>query len=73
MASINFRMTDIPSSRSAYNEMCKINRAIDKTIDELTGRLRINSAADDAAGLAISEKCAEKFPASKIFRQLCRY
>ena len=49
-------MTDIPSSRSAFNDMCRTNRAIDKTIEVVTSKLRINSAADDAAGLAISER-----------------
>ena len=53
---INYRMTDLPSSRSAYNQMLKTNRAIDQTIEVVTTKFRINDAADDAAGLSVSEK-----------------
>ena len=53
---INYTMRDIPSARSAYNEMLKTNQAIDQTIDVLTSKMRITKAGDDAAGLAISER-----------------
>ncbi|MBR6901122.1 MAG: VWA domain-containing protein [Synergistaceae bacterium] len=41
---------------TAFNSLNKINRALDKTIKALSTGLRINSASDDAAGFAISEK-----------------
>ena len=41
---------------SAFNELNSTNNALQKTITALSTGLRINSAADDAAGFAISEK-----------------
>jgi len=40
----------------AYNAVNSTNSALQKSINKLSTGLRINSAADDAAGLAISEK-----------------
>ncbi len=40
----------------AYNAVNSTNRGMQKAIAKLSSGLRINSAADDAAGLAISEK-----------------
>ncbi|NLL36513.1 MAG: flagellin [Fretibacterium sp.] len=40
----------------AYNALNSTNNALQKSIRTLSTGLRINSAADDAAGLAISEK-----------------
>ncbi len=40
----------------AYNALSNTNGALQKSINKLSTGLRINSAADDAAGLAISEK-----------------
>ena len=40
----------------AYNSLSSTNNALQKSINKLSTGLRINSAADDAAGLAISEK-----------------
>jgi flagellin len=47
--------SNIPSLIS-YNALNITSRALQKTIGRLSTGLRINSAADDAAGLAISEK-----------------
>ncbi|MBR6901299.1 MAG: flagellin, partial [Synergistaceae bacterium] len=41
---------------TAYNSLNSTNNAMEKTIEKLSTGLRINSAADDAAGFAISEK-----------------
>ncbi len=41
---------------TAYNALNNTNTAMEKTIQKLSTGLRINSAADDAAGFAISEK-----------------
>jgi flagellin len=46
---------NIPSLQS-YNALTKTNNSLSKSIERLSTGLRINSAADDAAGLAISEK-----------------
>ncbi len=43
-------------SQSAYNKMNRTNREIDKTVRVLSSSFRINSASDDSAGLAISER-----------------
>ncbi len=40
----------------AYNSLAVTNMQLQKSINKLSTGLRINSAADDAAGLAISEK-----------------
>ena len=40
----------------SYNAVSRTNNALQKSIQKLSTGLRINSAADDAAGLAISEK-----------------
>ena len=40
----------------AYNALNTTNKALSKSIEKLSTGLRINSAADDAAGLAISER-----------------
>ncbi|MBL3539458.1 flagellin [Aminivibrio sp.] len=40
----------------AYNSLSGTNSSLQKSIEKLSSGLRINSAADDAAGLAISEK-----------------
>jgi flagellin len=46
---------NIPSLQ-AYNALTSTNSALQKVIERLSTGLRVNSAADDAAGLAISEK-----------------
>jgi flagellin len=48
-------MHNIPALQS-YNALNATNSALQKSIERLSTGLRINSAADDAAGLAISEK-----------------
>ncbi len=44
------------SSLRALNQMHKSNFGLDKTLERLSSGRRINHAADDAAGLAISQK-----------------
>ena len=46
---------NIPALRTLH-QMNRTNSKIDKTMQRLSSGLRINSAADDAAGLAISQK-----------------
>ena len=48
-------LQNIPALQS-YNALTQTNEALSKSINRLSTGLRINSAADDAAGLAISEK-----------------
>ncbi|GHV28755.1 flagellin [Synergistales bacterium] len=48
-------LQNIPALVS-YNALTKTNNSLAKSIERLSTGLRINSAADDAAGLAISEK-----------------
>ena len=49
---INHNMSAI----NAHNQLTKNNSASSKALEKLSSGLRINSAGDDAAGLAISEK-----------------
>ena len=44
------------SSLTATNALAKNERAMNKSIEKLSSGMRINKAADDAAGLAVSEK-----------------
>lgn len=44
------------SALTAYNNLRKTQGRIDSALEKLSSGLRINRAADDAAGLAISEK-----------------
>lgn len=46
---------NIPSLR-ALNQLDRSNSKLDKTLERLSSGLRINQAADDAAGLAITQK-----------------
>ncbi|MGE5370816.1 MAG: flagellin [Solirubrobacterales bacterium] len=41
---------------NAYNNLYKTNSLVNQSLEKLSSGLRINRAADDAAGLAISEK-----------------
>lgn len=44
------------SALKTNNQLAKTNSLLDKSLERLSSGLRINKAADDAAGLAISEK-----------------
>lgn len=44
------------SALKANNQLFKTNNALDSSLEKLSSGYRINSAADDSAGLAISEK-----------------
>lgn len=44
------------SALKANNQLSRTNLKLDKSLERLSSGYRINSAADDAAGLAISEK-----------------
>ena len=44
------------SALKANNQLGRTNRLLDKSLERLSSGYRINSAADDSAGLAISEK-----------------
>lgn len=50
------RIANNISALSAFNVLSKSNSPFQKTLQQLSSGLRINSAADDAAGLAISER-----------------
>lgn len=44
------------SALKANNQLVKTNNALDKSLEKLSSGFRINRAADDAAGMAISQK-----------------
>ena len=44
------------ASLNAWQNLSNNNEALNKALERLSSGLRINRAADDAAGLAISEK-----------------
>ncbi len=53
---MSLRINNNLTSLDAYNKMSKASNRMEKSIGKLSSGLRITSAADDAAGLAISEK-----------------
>ncbi|MDR0616399.1 MAG: hypothetical protein LBG29_06275 [Synergistaceae bacterium] len=52
--------TNVPALIS-YNALSVTNKSLQNSIERLSSGLRINSAADDAAGLAISEKMRAQY------------
>jgi len=52
----NMRINHNISALRANNQLAKTNKLLDASLRRLSSGYRINSAADDAAGLAISEK-----------------
>ncbi|NLK04553.1 MAG: flagellin, partial [Clostridiales bacterium] len=44
------------SALKANNQLARTNKLLDASLERLSSGYRINSAADDSAGLAISEK-----------------
>ncbi len=50
------RINNNISAMNAYRNLTSVNESVDKSMEKLSSGLKINRAADDAAGLAISEK-----------------
>lgn len=53
---MSLRINTNVGALNAYNNLNKVSGATEKSLTKLSSGFRINSAADDAAGLAISEK-----------------
>ncbi len=53
---MSLRINNNVLSVQTYGNVAKTSQRLEKSIQKLSSGLRINSAADDAAGLAISEK-----------------
>jgi flagellin len=53
---MSLRINQNVLSIKTYSSLTQTNSRLEKSIEKLSSGLRINSAADDAAGLAISEK-----------------
>jgi flagellin len=53
---MSLRINTNVGALNAYNNLSKISAATERSLTKLSSGYRINSAADDAAGLAISEK-----------------
>ena len=50
------RINNNISAMNAFRNLTTVNESVDKSMEKLSSGLKINRAADDAAGLAISEK-----------------
>ena len=50
------RINNNISAMNSFRNLTTVNEAVDKSMEKLSSGLKINRAADDAAGLAISEK-----------------
>ena len=46
---------------NTHRQLNSASSAQGKSMEKLSSGLRINKAGDDAAGLAISEKCVDRF------------
>ena len=55
MAGSNFSIVNNIGALNALNRLTSSNRGLSKTLERLSSGLRINSAADDASGLAIAD------------------
>jgi len=53
------------TSLSNYNKLKKLNKKLEDNFEKLASGNRINQAADDAAGMAISEKMQSQIKGSK--------
>jgi flagellin len=53
---MSLRINTNVGALNAYNNLSKVSAATERSLTKLSSGYRINSAADDAAGLAISEK-----------------
>jgi len=53
---MSFRINTNVSFLRAYNNISQISKELDKSLARLSSGLRINTAADDAAGMAIANK-----------------
>ncbi|MGK2936437.1 MAG: flagellin, partial [Solirubrobacteraceae bacterium] len=53
---MSLRINTNVAALNAYNNLNKVSNATEKSLTKLSSGFRINSAADDAAGLAISER-----------------
>ncbi|NCB39414.1 MAG: flagellin, partial [Erysipelotrichia bacterium] len=53
---MSLRINQNVLSMQAYSNLSQTNSRLEKSVQRLSSGLRINSAADDAAGMAISEK-----------------
>lgn len=53
---MSLRINQNVLSMQTYSNLTQTNSRLEKSVQKLSSGLRINSAADDAAGLAISEK-----------------
>jgi flagellin len=57
---MGYRIMTNPSSITNQRHMRNTRRMLDQSLERLASGYRINKAADDAAGLAISEKLRSK-------------
>jgi len=55
MAGSNFSIVNNLGALNALNQLTASNRGLSKTLERLSSGLRINSASDDASGLAIAD------------------
>lgn len=53
------------TSQSNYNKLKKLNKKLEKNFEKLSSGSKINQAADDAAGMAISEKMQSQIQGSE--------
>ena len=54
---------------NSYRNLTGNNNAVSKNLEKLSSGYRINRAGDDAAGLAISEKCVHRSQVWKPHRR----
>ncbi len=52
---MSLRINTNPAALSAHNNMLRTDNALTKSLERLSSGLRINRAADDAAGMAIAD------------------
>ena len=59
---MSLRINTNVDALGAYNNLNKTSMAVSKSMERLSSGFRVNSAADDSAGLSISERMRGQIP-----------
>lgn len=63
---MGLRIYNNVEAQNAHRQLASTNNQISRTMERLSSGLRINRAADDAAGLAVSEEMRTKIRGNKV-------
>ena len=72
---MGLRINQNIAAQNAYRNLSVTDGQMSKSLEKLSSGFRINRAADDAAGLSISEglRCADRWPQGRRAQRPGRY